>query len=67
VSTMSPLAARVMAELRERPRHFAEVVELHMDVPWREFLRAWGEVRVSPALGREETGLYTIKAEGATA
>ena len=59
---MIPLAARILDELRERPRHFAEVVELHMDVPWREFLRAWGEVRVSPVIGREENGLYTVKA-----
>ena len=64
---MSPLAARILDELRERPRHFAEVAELHMDIPWREFLHAWGEVRVSPAIGREENGLYLIKAEGTTA
>lgn len=59
---MSPLAAQIMDQLRERPRHFAEVVELHMDVPWPEFLRAWGEVRVSALIGREEYGLYTVKA-----
>lgn len=59
---MSPLATQIMDQLRERPRHFAEMVELHMDVPWREFLRAWGEVRVSPVIGREENGLYTVRA-----
>ncbi len=63
---MTPLAARIMEQLRERPRHFAEVVELHMDVPWGEFLRAWGEVRISPAIGREKNGLYSAKGDGTT-
>ena len=58
---MSPLAARIVETLRERPRHFAEIAEMHMDVPWAEFLKAWGEVRVHPSLGRHEYGLYTIK------
>lgn len=63
---MNPLAARIMDELRERPRYFAEVAEMHMEVPWRDFLRAWGEVRTSPALGRHENGLYLIKIEAST-
>jgi hypothetical protein len=54
----------MLEELRERPRHFAEVAEMHMDIPWREFLRAWGEVRTSPVLGRHDNGLYTATAEG---
>jgi hypothetical protein len=58
---VSPLAARIMEALRERPRHFAEIAEMHLDVPWREFLNAWGEVRESPRIGRHEYGLYTIK------
>lgn len=60
---MSPLAALIVEELRERPRHFAEVVELHMDLPWRQFLQAWAEVRSSPLIGRQEYGRYVIKAE----
>jgi hypothetical protein len=60
---VSPLAARIVEALRERPRHFAEVAEMHMDVPWREFLRAWGEVRSSPILGRHDDGLYLVRAE----
>jgi hypothetical protein len=63
----SPLATRIMDALRERPRHFAEIVELHADVPWAEFLKAWGEVRASPDLGRHEYGLYTIVAVRAAA
>ncbi len=58
---MSPLARRILDELRAGPRHFSEIVEAHMDVPWREFLRAWGEVRSSPLIGREEYGRYLIK------
>lgn len=64
---MSPLAARIVAELRERPRHFAEVVELYLDVPWPEFLRAWGEVRTSELIDRHQYGLYAIKTEGGRA
>ena len=48
---MSPLAELLVAELSERPRHFGELVEAHMQTPWREFLLAWGEVRAA-ALGR---------------
>ncbi len=57
----SPLATRIMETLRERPRHFAEIAEMHLDVPWRLFLQAWGEVRESPNLSRHEYGLYVIK------
>ncbi|HEV8586128.1 MAG TPA: hypothetical protein VGT02_14265 [Methylomirabilota bacterium] len=58
---MSPLATRIVEMLRERPRHFAEIAEAHMEVPWREFLQAWAEVRGSAMVGRHEYGLYTIK------
>jgi hypothetical protein len=64
---VSPLAARILDELRERPRHFAEIVQLHMDVPWRELLQAWGEVRSSPLIGRQEYGVYVVKGEAAAA
>lgn len=55
---MSPLAERLLAELRERPRYFGELVEAHADIAWRDFLRAWGEVRAADVLGREEDGRY---------
>jgi hypothetical protein len=61
---VSPLARALVAELRERPRHFGELVEAHMETPWRDFLRAWGEVRVADLLGRDEAGRYLIRAEG---
>ena len=57
---MSPLAARMVAQLQERPRHFAELVEAHGDVAWRELLRAWGEVRAAQVLGRTEDGRYRL-------
>jgi hypothetical protein len=59
---VSPLAERLAAELRARPRHFAELVEAHDAVAWREFLRAWGEVRGLPALGRDDDGRYVLTA-----
>ena len=63
---MSPLAERLVADLRARPRHFAELVEAHDAVAWRDFLRAWGEVRGLPALGRDDDGRY-VYSEGASA
>ncbi len=57
---MSPLAERLVDDLRTRPRHFAELVEAHGAVAWRDFLRAWGEVRGLEVLGRDEQGRYVI-------
>ena len=57
---MSPLASRIVRELEERPRHFSEIVEAHLDVPWRDFLRAWGEVRAADILQRDEEGHYLV-------
>ncbi|HEU4367037.1 MAG TPA: hypothetical protein VFV05_02280 [Methylomirabilota bacterium] len=59
---MSPLAERLAADLRACPRHFAELVEAHSAVGWRDFLRAWGEVRGLAALGRDEQGRYVVAA-----
>ena len=60
---MSPLAGALVAELRERPRHFGELVEAHMEAPWRDFLRAWGEVRAADVLARDDAGRYLIRGE----
>jgi len=57
---VSPLASRIVEELRQTPRHFAEVVDAHPDVAWRDLLNAWGEVRAAGVLGREEDGRYRI-------
>jgi len=59
---VSALADRLVDELRVRPQHFAELVEAHPDVAWRDFLRAWGEVRGLDALGRDDDGRYVITA-----
>lgn len=64
---MSPLADRLVAELRARPQHFAELVEAHGTVAWRDFLRAWGEVRESAVLGRDDHGRYVITPPAAAA
>jgi hypothetical protein len=60
---VSPLACALVAELRERPRHFGELVEAHMDAPWRDFLLAWGELRAADVLARDDAGRYVIRAE----
>ena len=63
---MSPLAEVLVAELAERPRQFGELVEAHMQTPWREFLLAWGEVRAADVLGRDDEGRYLVRAAAAS-
>lgn len=58
---MSPLALTLVTELTERPRQFGELVEAHMEVPWRDFLLAWGEIRAADVLGRDDDGRYLIR------
>ena len=57
---MSPLAEAICRELETQPRQFAEVVDAHREVTWREFLHAWGEVREKNALQRDDDGRYLI-------
>ncbi len=59
---MSPLARAIVAGLSAQPRHFGELVQAHWDVPWRDFLRAWGEVRAAEVLSRDDAGRYLISA-----
>ena len=61
---MNDLAKDIVAELERTPRQFAELVDTHFDVPWPEFLKAWGEVRAADILKREDDGAYYIDAEG---
>jgi hypothetical protein len=60
---VSPLAEALAAELRARPRQFGELVEAHMATPWREFLRAWGELRTADVLGRDAAGRYVVRTD----
>ena len=60
---MSPLATTLHATLRKEARQFDEMVDLHLDVPWRDFLRAWGELRTADLLKRDEAGAYYIDEE----
>jgi hypothetical protein len=57
---MSPLAETIVRELQVAPRQFSELVDAHLASPWREFLRAWGEVRAANILRRDEDGRYFI-------
>lgn len=60
---MSPRAEQIVRELQASPRQFSEVVEAHLASPWREFLRAWGEVRAAEILRRDEDGRYFVGSE----
>jgi len=57
---VSPLAERIVSELKLNPRQFHELVDAHMDISWPEFLRAWGEIREVDILGRDDDGAYVI-------
>jgi hypothetical protein len=57
---MSPLAERIVTELKDNPCQFHDVVDAHMDIPWPDFLRAWGELRAAEILGRDDDGAYVI-------
>jgi hypothetical protein len=59
---VSPLARAIAAELAAQPSHFGDLVQAHMDVPWRDFLRAWGEVRAADVLSRDDAGRYLVSA-----
>ena len=58
---MSPLAESIVKQLRAGPRQFSEIVDLNRNIPWPEFLRAWGEVRGMETLGRDDDGHYVLK------
>jgi hypothetical protein len=58
---MSPLAQTIADELRAAPRQFSEVVDQHRNIPWPEFLKAWGEIRGLATVGRDENGRYLLK------
>jgi hypothetical protein len=57
---MSPLASILHETLRTEARQFDELVDRHPDVPWRDFLRAWGELRAADILKRDDAGAYYI-------
>ncbi|MGQ0750627.1 MAG: hypothetical protein ACT4PS_08840 [Betaproteobacteria bacterium] len=61
---MSPLAEKIRHELESKPQQFSEVVDAHRHVNWREFLRAWGELRERDILKRDDDGRYLIGSGG---
>ncbi len=60
---MSPLANTLQDALKGEARQFDELVDLHLDVPWRDFLHAWGELREADILKRNDEGAYYIGGE----
>ena len=57
---MSGLADTIEATLVREPLQFAELVDRHRAVAWRDFLHAWGEVREKDILKRDDIGRYYI-------
>ena len=57
---MSPLAQKISREIQAKPQQFSEIADAHRDAPWREFLRAWGELRAQEILKRDDDGRYLI-------
>ncbi|NKB21816.1 MAG: hypothetical protein GKS01_15090 [Alphaproteobacteria bacterium] len=58
---MSPLATTLKTNLEAEAKQFHDVVDHHMDVPWPDFLRAWGELREIDILKRDDEGAYYIE------
>lgn len=59
---MSPLADQIRREIEAKPQQFHELVNAHRDVGWREWLKAWGELRAANILTRDDDGNYVIAA-----
>jgi len=57
---MSPLAEQIIAELKQNPLQFHDLVDAHMDVRWPDVLKAWGELRAAEILVRNDDGTYEI-------
>lgn len=57
---MSPLARKIHDEIKAKPQQFSEIADAHRDVAWREFLHAWGELRMQNILERDDDGRYLI-------
>ncbi len=57
---MSPLASTLAATLGATAKQFHELAEDHEATPWRDFLRAWGELREADILKRDGEGRYYI-------
>tara|TARA_R110000737_G_C14353773_1_gene445608 strand:+ start:142 stop:336 length:195 start_codon:yes stop_codon:yes gene_type:complete len=57
---MSPLAATMVNSLKTTHQHFHDLVDTHADIPWRNFLLAWGEIRAADILLRDDEGHYYI-------
>ena len=64
---MSGLAGVIEATLREEPLQFAELVDRHRAVAWRDFLHGWGELREKDILKRDDIGRYYIPGGNAEA
>ena len=58
---MSPLATNLKAALEAEAKQFHDVVDNNMEVPWPDFLRAWGELREINILKRDDEGAYYIE------
>ena len=58
---MSSLFLTIKSKLAETPMQFSEVVDSHLDVSWRVFLQAWGQLREEDILKRDDIGRYYIE------
>ncbi len=57
---MSPLATTLATTLEGEAKQFHDLVDAHENVSWRDFLRAWGELREADVLMRDDSGRYYI-------
>jgi hypothetical protein len=62
ISDVAPVTERIVSLLGERPRTFYELLRALDDVEYRTILQAWGALRERRRLGRDDHGLYLIRA-----
>lgn len=55
------LADRITTLLTERPRSFYDLLREMEDAEYRTILQAWGRLRESRRLGRDEEGRYLLR------
>ena len=60
---MSPFAESLKEILETTPQQFHDMVDKHETLSWKDFLRAWGELREKDILKRDDAGAYYIGKE----
>jgi 2,5-furandicarboxylate decarboxylase 1 len=56
--TRSAIVGKIQERLRQEPAFFSDIVDMFEGAPYPEILRAWGALRLTTKLERDEEGRY---------